>query len=116
MEENVYAVAVNLEDVDSGLITLQQTSLMAVNRFEAIGKAVHKFLINGTLLHSYKVTLNSGNGEDISEILDLLAAGYKIAAIKKYHEMTSLGLKESKEAIEKIQDENNINYPGLRRR
>ena len=102
-----YAVAVNLEDLDSGLITLHQTSLTAKCRFEAIGRAVDKFLTNGTLLHSYKVTINDGC-EELSEVIDLLLAGKKIAAIKKYREMSGMGLKEAKVAVDQFEIEYNI--------
>jgi ribosomal protein L7/L12 len=39
------------------------------------------------------------------EIQDLLAKGNEIQAIKRYRELTGLGLKEAKEAIEKAQSE-----------
>ena len=37
------------------------------------------------------------------EIQDLLAKGNEIQAIKRYRELTGLGLKEAKEAIERAQ-------------
>ena len=40
--------------------------------------------------------------EQKHEIVELLMAGRKIDAIKKHREMTGLGLKESKEAVEAI--------------
>ncbi|MGB6044253.1 MAG: ribosomal protein L7/L12 [Pirellulales bacterium] len=38
-----------------------------------------------------------------NEILNLLAAGKKIAAIKRYREATGAGLAEAKEAVERIE-------------
>ena len=46
----------------------------------------------------------SGEGSDPiedPEIQDLLAKGNEIQAIKRYRELTGLGLKEAKEAIER---------------
>ena len=103
----MFAVAVNLEDIESGLITLHQSSILAACRFEAVGRAVEKYLNTGTLIHSYKVTINDGR-EDISEVLDLLLAGKKIGAIKLYREMSGLGLKEAKEACDRFAMEYNI--------
>ena len=37
------------------------------------------------------------------EVLEALASGKKILAIKRYRELTGLGLKESKEAVERLQ-------------
>jgi ribosomal protein L7/L12 len=37
------------------------------------------------------------------EIQDLLAKGNKIQAIKRYRELTGLGLKEAQEAIERLE-------------
>jgi ribosomal protein L7/L12 len=105
--KKIYAVAVNLEDLDSGLITLQQTSVAAENRFEAIGRAVDRFLSEGSLIHSYKVTINDGQ-ENLSEVIDFLLEGKKIAAIKCYREMTGIGLKEAKDAVDRIETEYNI--------
>ncbi|MBI2191263.1 MAG: ribosomal protein L7/L12 [Planctomycetes bacterium] len=39
------------------------------------------------------------------KILEALAAGRKIEAIKLYREMTGLGLKESKDAVDKLEAE-----------
>lgn len=106
-KQMIFAVAVNLEDVESGLITLHQLSVVAESRFEAIGRTVDRYLTTGTLIHSYQVTINDGR-EDISEIIDLLLAGKKIAAIKLYREKSGLGLKEAKEAVDGFEVEYNI--------
>ena len=37
------------------------------------------------------------------EIQDLLAKGNKIQAVKRYHELSGLGLKEAQEAIERLE-------------
>ena len=37
------------------------------------------------------------------EVLEALASGKKILAIKRYRELTGLGLKESKDAVERLQ-------------
>jgi ribosomal protein L7/L12 len=42
---------------------------------------------------------------DDPEIQDLLVKGNEMQAIKRYRELTGLGLKEAKEAIEKAQSE-----------
>jgi ribosomal protein L7/L12 len=43
-------------------------------------------------------------GEEKQEIMVLLGRGEKIAAIKRYREMTGLGLKEAKEWIDRLED------------
>ena len=40
--------------------------------------------------------------EQKDEIIQLLVGGGKIAAIKQYREMTGMGLKEAKEAVEAL--------------
>jgi LSD1 subclass zinc finger protein len=42
-------------------------------------------------------------GEALNEVLELLRSGDKIAAIKRYREITDAGLAEAKEAVEKIE-------------
>ena len=102
MNENTYTVAVNLENIDSGLISLHQSSFLCANRYEAIGHAVEKFMsIEGGAIHSYKVTMTDGT-EDISEYIELLEQGKKIQAIKVRREHTGDGLKESKEWIDAL--------------
>lgn len=46
------------------------------------------------------------------EFLDALAQGQKIQAIKIYREMTGSGLKEAKDAVEKLAAELAEKYPG----
>ncbi len=56
--ENTYTAAVNLENLESGLITLHQATFRCANRWEAIGRAVEKFMeIGGGAIHSYKINL-----------------------------------------------------------
>jgi ribosomal protein L7/L12 len=45
------------------------------------------------------------------QILQLLAAGKKIAAIKIYREQTNVGLKEAKDAVEALAAQNGIMPP-----
>jgi large subunit ribosomal protein L7/L12 len=45
----------------------------------------------------------SGSGRLSADVRDLLVAGNKIGAIKRYREETGLGLKESKEAVEALE-------------
>lgn len=40
--------------------------------------------------------------EQKNEIIELMVGGGKIAAIKKYREITGMGLKEAKEAVEAL--------------
>src|SRR5690349_1153793 len=42
-------------------------------------------------------------GQDLAEVSSLLAGGNKSAAIKRYRELTGLGLKEAKDAVETIE-------------
>jgi hypothetical protein len=44
--------------------------------------------------------LSIGNREKLNDIIGFINGGQKIAAIKAYRELTGLGLKESKDAIE----------------
>ena len=102
---NTYVVAVNLENLDSGLVTLHQASFNSENRYEAIGRAVDKFISEDVAIHSYRVS--TGN-EEISEYIDLLEQGRKIEAIKLRRQHTGDGLKESKEFIDDLVREFNI--------
>lgn len=102
---NTYTVAVNLENLDSGLVTLHQAIFNSVNRYEAIGRAVDKFINADVAIHSYKVS--TGN-EEISEYIDLIEQGKKIAAVKLRREHTGDGLKESKDFIDNLAQEFNI--------
>src|SRR5262245_8749264 len=40
--------------------------------------------------------------QDLAEVAILLSGGNKIAAIKRYRELTGLGLKEAKDAVEAL--------------
>lgn len=54
----------------------------------------------------------SENPEDqASRVRDFIFAGNKIGAIKVYREQTGLGLKESKEAVEKLEAELRASSP-----
>jgi len=97
---NNYTVAVNLEDIDTGIISLHQASFIAQSRPEAIGMAVEKFQRTGNAIHSYKVTI-SGTSYD-SDIVDLLQRGRRIEAIKLRREQSGSGLKEAKEWTDEI--------------
>ena len=101
--ENTYTVAVNLENIDSGLITLHQATFLCGNRWEAIGRGVEKFMeIEGGAIHSYKVNLVNAGEDDISEYIELIERGLKIQAIKLRRENTGDGLKDSKEWIDDL--------------
>ena len=101
--ENTYTVAVNLENIDSGLITLHQATFLCGNRWEAIGRAVEKFMeIESGAIHSYKVDLVTQGMDNVSEYIELLEQGRKIHAIKLRRENTGDGLKESKEFIDAL--------------
>jgi ribosomal protein L7/L12 len=101
MNMNSYTVAVNLENIDSGLITLHQASFNCENRYEAIGRAVEKFIkIQSGAIHSYKVNLVSdGEHEDY---IYLIEEGRKIESIKLRRERSGEGLKEAKEWIDDL--------------
>jgi len=45
----------------------------------------------------------SGDPGDFPQVVDLLRAGKKMAAIKLYKDTTGAGLKDSKEAVEEIE-------------
>jgi ribosomal protein L7/L12 len=45
--------------------------------------------------------LSFGNREKLDDIIGFINGGQKIAAIKAYRELTGLGLRESKDAIER---------------
>ncbi len=50
--------------------------------------------------------MSDSNSEDhLLKVKDAIFAGQKIEAIKLYREHTGLGLKESKEAVEKLEAE-----------
>jgi ribosomal protein L7/L12 len=51
------------------------------------------------------------NPERVNWIKEALFKGNKIEAIKLYRDGTNLGLKESKEAVEKIEDALRLQYP-----
>lgn len=51
------------------------------------------------------------NDAQLNAITDALRAGNKIEAIKLHREATSLGLKESKEAIESIEADLRAKFP-----
>lgn len=44
-----------------------------------------------------------GNAQEFGEIAELVLTGNKIKAIMRYHQLTGLGLKESREAIEQVE-------------
>ncbi|QIS10185.1 ribosomal protein bL12 [Nocardia arthritidis] len=49
------------------------------------------------------VVLNKSSGSysvDLTEVGELMAQGKKIQAIKRYRELTGLGLKDAKDAVE----------------
>ena len=57
--------------------------------------------------------MSDPNPEDqASRIKEALFNGNKIQAIKLYREQTGQGLKESKDAVEKLEDELRISSPG----
>lgn len=102
-ELNTFTVAVNVEDLDTGLVVLQQDVVIALNRYEAIGKTVEKYLSVGeNVIHSFKTTISANGGTLPNEIYEALAKGEKIRAIKAYREISGLGLKDAKEFIDKI--------------
>ena len=53
--------------------------------------------------------------EQLKAMTDALIAGRKIEAIKIYREATGLGLKEAKEAVEKLVDELSATHPEIRK-
>ena len=108
-DSKLYTVAVNLENIDSGLITLHQVNFKCENRFEAIGRAVNKLMDDRVAIHSFKVSMTGHDcGGEISEYIDLLEQGKKIQAIKLYRERTGHELRESKEFIDNLVIELNI--------
>jgi ribosomal protein L7/L12 len=47
-----------------------------------------------------------GSGADTdAQVLDLIASGNKIQAVKRYRELTGAGLKEAKDAVDRIEGE-----------
>jgi len=114
-DSKIYTVAVNLENIDSGLITLHQVNFKCENRFEAIGRAVDKLMDDKVAIHSFKVSMTGHECGEISEYIDLLEQGRKIQAIKLYRERTGQGLRESKEFIDKLVIEFNINIKSIYR-
>ena len=50
---------------------------------------------------------------EANRLLDLLRQGQKIEAIKQYRQATGAGLKDSKEAVERLAAENGIEIPTM---
>ena len=112
----LYVIAMMVQDSESETMTLVQDAFFGDTENEALGKAYKLFQGYG-LVHAYKCTPVDvdDNGkvapfEQIdSEIVDFLHAGQKISAIKRYREITGVGLKEAKEYIDSLI----IDNPGL---
>ena len=102
MNEKSYVVATNVEDLDTGQVTLHQDCFLCVNRFEAIGRACDKWLsVGDNSIHSFQVTVTGDMASnEIGQYLDLIEEGKKIQAIKLYREQTGVGLKEAKDAVD----------------
>jgi ribosomal protein L7/L12/sugar lactone lactonase YvrE len=98
--QKIYAIKLFRETFGVGLKEAKD----AVDAMEA-GKGLD---ISGMqVVASAPVNLQS-NAENIAEIQRLLQGGSKIEAIKRFREMTGVGLKEAKDAVEAIERGENL--------
>ena len=109
---NFFCAAIMLEDIDSGIMDLQLENVTANSRHEAMGILTDKYQAHGTIVHKVRALLISGDAHDarISEYLELMQRGQKIAAIKLRREHSGEGLKDAKDFIDNLQSEHQA-YP-----
>jgi ribosomal protein L7/L12/DNA-binding beta-propeller fold protein YncE len=97
--QKIYAIKLFRETFGVGLKEAKD----AVDAMEE-GKSID---ISGMQVKTSSLNLQS-NAESIAEIQRLLQGGQKIEAIKRFREMTGVGLKEAKDAVEAIERGENL--------
>jgi len=85
---------------------MQHKLILAMAGFVAVGLFI-AFILKLRPIRRLpeNVPNNTGQGSSDNEVRRLLAAGQKIEAIKLYRETYGTGLKEAKDAVDKIAEE-----------
>jgi ribosomal protein L7/L12/DNA-binding beta-propeller fold protein YncE len=97
--QKIYAIKLFRETFGVGLKEAKD----AVDAMEE-GKSID---LSGMLVKTSATGLQS-NAQSLAEIQGLLRSGQKIEAIKRFREMTGVGLKEAKDAVEAIERGENL--------
>jgi ribosomal protein L7/L12 len=99
--QKIHAIKIFRETFGVGLAEAKD----AVDAMEA-GKSID---ISGMQVVTSSAPVNlQSNAENIAEIQRLLSGGNKIEAIRRFREMTGVGLKEAKDAVEAIERGENL--------
>ena len=108
--ENAYGIATVTSDEEIVKIA-QNNKIQAIKEYRALHgvglkdakDAVEYLMRSYTGATDEPSSESSDNGDKLEEIKSLLKGGNKIAAIKEYRALYGVGLKDAKEAVERLE-------------